>query len=209
MWYPATVTTPPETEPVTLAQARRQCVGSDTSSATTAVLNRLIASERGFAEKYCGIKIVTQTLTLKCDSFSNFERIPAAPVQSVTSITYTDVDGATQTLDTSVYEVRADGMDASIVLKFGQSWPAIQRGSRIVVVAVAGFEDVEAEADLVSAILLRIGNGFYISQRDPTLRLESIDGVIRRDWDNTGAMDTVFRQAVADLLENYRCWMAL
>lgn len=207
MWYPATITVAPGTEPVTVAQARQQCVGADTSSGTTDTLNRLIASERGFVEKYCGIKIVTQTLTLKCDSFSNFERVPAAPVQSVTSINYTDVDGASQLLATSVYEVRSGGLDVSIVLQFGQAWPNIQRGSRIIVVVVAGFTEVPD--DLVSAMLLRIGNGYYLSKRDPTLRLESIEGVLRRDWDNTGAMDTVFRKAVSDLLENYRCWMAL
>jgi uncharacterized phiE125 gp8 family phage protein len=207
MWYPATITAAPETEPVTITQARQQCVGADTSSGTTDTLNRLIASERGFVEKYCGIKIVTQTLTLKCDSFSNFERVPAAPVQSVTSVNYTDVNGASQLLDPAIYEVRSDGLDVSIVLQFGQAWPNIQRGSRIIVVVVAGFTEVPD--DLVSAMLLRIGNGYYISKRDPTLRLESIEGVLRRDWDNTGAMDTVFRKAVSDLLENYRCWMAL
>jgi uncharacterized phiE125 gp8 family phage protein len=198
----------PTSEPVTLAQASKQCVGSDLVS-DKALLLRLISSERSFVEKYCGIKIMTQTLSLKCDSFSNFERVPAAPVQSITSIAYVDVYGAAQTLDSSVYEVRTDGMDAAIVLNFGQSWPAIQKGSRIAVPLVAGFPDISTEPDLVSAILLRIGNGFHLSKRDPTLRLESLEGVIRRDWDNTGAMDTVFRQAVADLLENYRCWMAL
>lgn len=208
MWYPATVTTAPTSEPVTPAQARQQCAGS--SSDDGATLRRLISSERGFVEKYCGIKIVTQTLTLKCDSFSSFERVPAAPVQSVTSITYTDVDGVGQTLDSSLYEVRSDRFDVAIVLNFGQSWPAIQRGSRIAVIVVAGFADPSAEADLISAILLRIGNSFHFNKRgDPMLRMKSIEGVSRKEWDNTGAMDAVFRKAVSDLLENYRCWMAL
>lgn len=207
MWYPATVTVQPESEPVTLTQAKQQCVGATSTSDDT--LKRLIASERAFVEKYCGIKIVTQTLTMKCDSFTSFERIPAAPVQSISSISYLDAAGATQVLDPSVYEVRTDGMDTSIVLNFGKAWPTIQRGSRITVVAIAGFDDLDAEPDLVSAILLRIGNSYYLNRKDPTLRLESIEGVIRRDWDNTGAMDLTFRKAVADLLENYRCWMAL
>lgn len=206
MWYPATVTVLPATEPVTITQARQQCAGSD-PIADTATLNRLIASERGFVEKYCGIKIVTQALSMKCDSFSNFERVPAAPIQSVTSITYTDVNGAAQTLNPAIYEVRSDGLDASIVLNFGQMWPVIQRGSRIVVTAIVGF--VTVPDDLASAILLRVGAGFHLSKRDPTLRLEHIEGVLRRDWDNTGGMDAAFRKAVSDLLENYRCWMAL
>lgn len=208
MWYPPTVMAVPTSEPVTLAQANKQCVGSSLPS-DKATLQRLIASGRGFVEKYCGIKIMPQTLTAKCDGFSSFERIPAAPVQSVTSISYVDVYGAAQTLDSSVYEVRADGMDASIVLKFGQAWPVIQKGSRITIVVTAGFPDISTEPDLVSAILLWIGNTFHLSGKDPALRLEHIEGVLRRDWDNTGNMDKVFRQAVADLLENYRCWMAL
>jgi uncharacterized phiE125 gp8 family phage protein len=205
MWYPATVIEPPTSEPVTLAQAKQQCVVSDSSA--DAMLRRLIASERGFVEKYCGIKVATQTVSVKCDDFSSFARVPVAPVQSVTSISYVDTSGATQTIDQAVYEVRTDGLDTSIVLQFGKSWPSTQRGSRITVAAIAGFDPVPD--DLVSAILMRVGNGYFISKKDPTLRLEDIDGVIRRDWDNTGAMAQTFRQAVSDLLENYRCWMAL
>jgi hypothetical protein len=103
--------------------------------------------------------------------------------------------------------VRADGLEASIVLQFGQSWPTIRRGSRITVVAVVGFASVPSE--LESAILLRISGKFAVFGRDPTLRLESIDGVMRRDWDYTGAMDKALQDAVLDLLENFRCWSAL
>lgn len=205
MWYPASITDPPTAEPITLVQARKQCLVTDGSKDD--LLKRLISSERAFVEKYCGIKVMTQTLTIKCDYFTDFVRVPAAPVQSVTLISYVDTYGVAQVLDPTVYELRADGMDASIALNFGMSWPSTQRGSRIVVTLVAGF--AVPEADLVSAILLRIGNGFYLNKKDPTLRLESIEGVIRRDWDNTGAMAATFRQAVSDLLENYRCWMAL
>jgi len=207
MWYPASVTTAPATEPVTVAQAKQQCGVASSDKSDNDAFGRLIATERSYVEKYCGIKIVTQAVTLKCDNFCNFERIPAAPIQSITSITYVDVDGVSQTLDTSVYEVRADGLETSIVLQFGKSWPTIQRGSRIVVVAVVGFTDIPSE--LESAILLRISGKFAVFGRDPTLRLESIDGVIRRDWDFTGAMDKSLQDAVQDLLENFRCWSAL
>jgi uncharacterized phiE125 gp8 family phage protein len=205
MWYPVTVSDPPSTEPVSLIEAKQQCGIVDTNS--DALLKRLISSERAFVEKYCGIKIMEQEVTAKCDSFSNFERVPVAPVQNVSSVTYTAPTGAALVLDPAVYEVRSDGLDTAIVLNSGRSWPPVQKGSRIAVVLNAGFE--ECPPDLCSAILLRVSSGFYLSRKDPTLRLESIDGVIRRDWDNTGAMDGTFRRAVSDLLENYRCWMAL
>jgi uncharacterized phiE125 gp8 family phage protein len=207
MWYPASVTTAPESEPVTLLQAKQQVGVSASDTSNDAVFTRLIATERGYVEKYCGIKIVTQTLTLKCDSFCDFVRVPIGPVQSVSSVAYVDVDGVDQTLATSVYEARADGFETSIVLKFGQSWPTIQRGSRITLVLVAGFAAVPSE--LVSAILLRVSGKFWSIGQDPTLRLESIDGVIRKDWDQSGAMDKAAQDAVRDLLENFRCWSAL
>lgn len=207
MWYPASVTTPPTSEPVTVAQAKQQCGVVTSDSASNAAFARFIATERGYVEKYCGIKIMPQTVTMKCDNFCNFERIPVAPIQSVTSITYVDVDGASQTLDPATYEVRADGFETSIVLQFGQSWPTIRRGSRITVIAVAGFVAVPSE--LESAILLRISGKFTVFGRDPTLRREEIPGVILRDWDYTGAMDKALNEAVLDLLENFRCWSAL
>lgn len=207
MWYPASVTAAPASEPVTLAQVKHQCGVAASDRKNDDALGRLIVAERGYVEKYCGIKIVTQTLTLKCDTFCNFARIPIGPLQAVPSITYVDQDGSDQTLDTSIYEVRADGLETSVVLKFGKSWPTIQRGSRITVVAVAGFISVPAE--LVSAILLRISSKFWVIGIDPSLQREYIDGVIRRDWDHTGNMDSRFEESIENLLENFRCWSAL
>jgi len=82
----------------------------------------------------------------------------STPVQSITSISYVDAAGAPQTLDPSVYELRSDGLDALIRLKFGQQWPPVQPGSRITVVMVAGY--VTAPDDVVHALLM------WVSQSD-------------------------------------------
>jgi uncharacterized phiE125 gp8 family phage protein len=154
MWYPAAITTPATAEPVTLAQAKEQCRIDDADSDW--LLNRLITAARNHVEKYCATRFASQTVTVKCDCFADMARLSEAPVTSITSISYVDTAGATQVLATSVYELRADGIEAAVVLKYNQTWPAIQPGSRITVVAVVGH--AAAPEAVVHAMLLLIGH---------------------------------------------------
>ena len=156
MWYPSAVTVA-AAELVTIAEARQQA-RSDTDTDLDAELTRLITVARNHVESYCGIRIGAQTIVAKCDSFDDLARLPDAPVTSITSITYVDTDGVTQTLATSVYELRADDLDAAVVLKFNQSWPAIQPGSRIIVTAVVGY--TTAPPAVHHAMLVHIADHF-------------------------------------------------
>jgi uncharacterized phiE125 gp8 family phage protein len=150
MWLPATVSVAPTSEPVTLVEVKRQVrVDFDDDDD---YLTDLIAAARNHAEKYCGAYLATQTVTAKADDWCDFAHLPVGPVQSITSISYIDSAGATQTLATSIYELRGD----AIVLKYGQSWPAIQNGSLIALTAVVGFASVEPAVK--HAILLRIAD---------------------------------------------------
>lgn len=156
MWYPSAVTVA-ATEVVTIAEARQQGrSGADTD--LDAELTRLITVARNHVEQYCGIRIGSQTIVAKCDSFDDMARLPEAPVASITSIVYVDADGATQTLSTDVYELRSDDLDAGVVLKFNQSWPVIQPGSRITLTAVVGY--TTAPPAVHHAMLLRIADFF-------------------------------------------------
>ena len=204
MWYPETVTAAAASEPVTAAQVKQQCGIATSDTSYDDMITRMIASGRGFVEKYCAIRVVTQTVTIKCDEFADFARLPVAPIQSVSSIAYIDADGATQTLSNTVYEVRTDGMVTSIVLKFAQVWPVIQTGSRITVTAVVGWTSVPQE--IVSGILLWIGRFFYHSKSDPMLKRDQVEGLGMKEWDTTGMIDKASEKALSDLLENYRCW---
>ena len=155
-WYPPTVTVAAASEPVTLAEAKAQCRvdGSDEDS----YLDSLIAAARSHVEGYCGTPIVTRTVTVKCDCFDDFAAFPVVPLISVSSVSYVDAAGDTQTLATSVYEVRSDGLTASLALKNGQIWPSIQTGSRITVTAIVGHSAVPA--DLSHALKLLIAGWF-------------------------------------------------
>lgn len=160
MWYPAKITTAADNEPVTVEEVKRR-IRVDFSDDDTD-LGLMIAAARDHAEKYCNTRFASQIVEMKCDSFCDFARLPEAPVSSVASISYVDTDGATQTLATSVYELRADGLEAAIVLAYGKQWPAIQPKSRITVTAVVGYD--EAPAAVKHAILLFIADAYEVRE---------------------------------------------
>lgn len=160
MWYPTTITTPAASEPVSQQDAKRRLrIDFDDDNAD---IDLMIESARDHAEKYCNVRFASQTVEMKCDGFCDLERLPEAPISSVTSIAYVDTDGATQTLATSVYELRNDGLEAAIVRKYGQQWPAIQSGSRIAVTAVVGYAD--APPAVKHAILLFIADAYEVRE---------------------------------------------
>jgi uncharacterized phiE125 gp8 family phage protein len=155
MWYPATVSAQGSAV-IDLSEAKAHLrVDFDDDDA---IISGLIFSAQSHVEKYCGIRLSSQTIVAKCDSFDDMARLPEAPVSSVSSITYIDTDGASQTLATSVYEVRADQLEVSVVLKYGQLWPSIQPGSRITLTAVVGYASVPDT--IRHAMLLLIGSWY-------------------------------------------------
>lgn len=154
MWYPATTTVAPAAEPVTLDEVKAQ--SRIETHDENSYLNGLIKAARGHVESMCGLRIITQTIVAKCDAFADLAVLPFGPVASVSSITYVDVAGATQTLASSVYETRADGLLASIVIKPGQAWPTVQTGSRITVTAVCG--TAAAPDEVKQAMLMMIAH---------------------------------------------------
>ena len=114
----------------------------------------------------------SRSATMKCDGFGDFDRLSEAPVSAVASVSYVDTAGATQTLSTDVYELRADGFEASIVLKYGQTWPSIQTGSRITVTATVGYSTTP-EA-VVHAMLLWIADSFAELLEIPVQRIDNL-----------------------------------
>ncbi len=161
MWYPSTVTVAPAAEPVTLQEAKQQCLVDSTDD--DALLTRLIKAARSHVERYCNARWAEQTIVCECTGFADFVRLSEGPLKSVTSIEYVDGAGATQTIDEAVYEVRKDGLEPSIELKSDQSWPNIRPGSRITLTAVFG-GDVPAEVH--HAILVFV-DAAYHSRENP------------------------------------------
>lgn len=127
------------------------------------MLPLLIASARASAEAATSLALMTQTLDLYLDAFPAAEIIlPRSPLQSVTSITYTDTDGATQTLAASEYQVDTASAPPRIVPAYGKSWPSTRQQINAVKVRfVCGHTDAASvPADVKAWMLLSIGTAY-------------------------------------------------
>lgn len=136
-WYPPVVIVAAADEPVSLAEAKAHTRVDGNDDDTS--LNNTIAAARAYVEAYCGTPLVSRTVAVKCDYFQDFAVLPLAPVSTISSITCLETAAGTQTLSDDLYELRSDGLTASIVLQYGRSWPTIQPGSRITVTATVGY----------------------------------------------------------------------
>lgn len=101
-----------------------------------------------------GRALLSQTWTLRLDDFpcETWDdpyagiRVPLPPLQSVSSITYLDGNGDSQTLATSVYAVDTASEPGIISLKSGQSWPSVQDvRNAITITFVAGYGDAASD----------------------------------------------------------------
>lgn len=104
-------------------------------------LERAIKAAIADAERHTRRAFITQTWRLSLREFPSRIYLPRPPLQSVTSITYVDSNGATQTLSSSLYQVSTDSSPGYIEPAFGQSWPSIRSETvdPIKITYVAGF----------------------------------------------------------------------
>lgn len=176
MWLSPTTLPPPETEPVDLATARAQCSIDQDDATHDVILNRYIRAARAHCEKYCGAFFAARTVTLTCDRFEDFARLPFAPTTDIDAISYTAADGTPAVLDPSVYRLdqQDEGLEPAIVLRPGQSWPLIAKGSDIEVQAGVGGDPAE---DVYLAMLLFIGESFLLRENER-----------RHDWTHLDAL---------------------
>lgn len=133
------------------------------------LLNLLLASARQHAETELHRYLITQTLDAYFDSFPRYPNprfsdictryeILLPPLQSVSSITYVDTDGVTQTLAADQYLVDAKSAPARISPAYGVSWPSTREQNNAVIVRfVAGYGAASAVPQCIKNwMLMRI-----------------------------------------------------
>ncbi len=131
------------------------------------IADYLEAAERQ-VEAELAIGLLKQTLVLRLDRFPAYRiRVPRPPLTSVTSITYTDTDGASQTVTASEYTVNTFTTPGEIVPAHGESWPSARDiPNAVVVTYVAGFAKPETVPQMVrNAILLSAGDLYWHRER--------------------------------------------
>ncbi len=160
----------PSVEPVTVAEAKTQARIS--GSASDAEIGVMIKAARQYAELELRRWIITQTIDAYFDNFPRYFELP--PLQSVSSITYVDNNGDTQTLAADQYRVDSRSQPARITEAYGASWPSTQSVTNAVTVQfVAGYGLAAAvPACIKQWILLRVEH--YFDNRGPNVVGDSI-----------------------------------
>lgn len=113
---------------------------------------------------------LTTTYTMKMDWFPATDTIliPTSPLQSVTSIAYTDAQGASQTLSTDVYAVDTNREPPRITLKYAQNWPGTRGiANDVTITFVAGYTAASLVPYSAKVLILQL-TGDYYENRQPT-----------------------------------------
>jgi uncharacterized phiE125 gp8 family phage protein len=137
------VTSGPAVEPITVADAKRHCEIPQADAMHDAYLTALIAAAREHYERRTHRALINRTLALTLDKFPATNApiyLPWAPVSSLTSITYTDTDGTTQTWSSANYALQKNMEPGRVVLAYNCLWPSIRvKAAGITVTYVAGY----------------------------------------------------------------------
>ena len=143
-WTGITLKTAPAVEPVTAQEMREflSLVGTEDD----ALLAGLISAARAALEKYTGRTFITTVYQVYYDGFSFLPiKLARPPVQSVTSITYVDVDGVMQTLSSSLYIVDIASLFGRISPAYDEVWPITREQNNAVCIEIkTGYGDAAA-----------------------------------------------------------------
>lgn len=171
-------------EPISLDAARAHL--KVTHSDEDAQITRWISAARSWCEGFTGRQLCGATWDLSLDVFpGEGMSLPLAPLRSVTSVSYVDTSGVTQTLSSAYYTVKTfsgpRARPGRFSLAYNYAWPASRSVRDAVTIRfVAGYSATDATAavaraavpeELVQAMLL------YIAEMD-LQRRSSIVGTI-------------------------------
>jgi uncharacterized phiE125 gp8 family phage protein len=151
-------------------------VGAPTTNTTgDPWITMMIRSATKTAESITRKVMLTASLTHVLDCWPAVIYLPKSPVQSVTSITYVDENGATQTLASDQYRTDLVSEPARITPAYDVTWPTIRNVTNAVTVTyVAGYG---AAADIPAGIknwmLVRIKH--YWDNRGPVVTGNSVE----------------------------------
>lgn len=147
-------TVPPAEDPVGMDEIKRQIVVDHPDDDLR--LEFLLQAATDHFDGWTGVlgrALVTQTWR---QDFSGFGclRLPLWPVQSVAEVSYFSAANAKETLDASVYELRADALGSYVDLMPGLSWPSVYgRADAVSVTYVAGQRATEIPKSIKNAII--------------------------------------------------------
>lgn len=164
---------------VTVEDARRNLDLDDTYR--DADLRMWIEEATAQVEHDARTALLTQTRQCKLHTFPSgeyIELLAVAPVLAVSSISYLDSAGASQTLSTSVYSVDVARKPAVVWLKYGQSWPTVySQPNSVTITYTAGYGTAASSVPAAarSAVLIYVRHRFERPELVASQSLKEID----------------------------------
>lgn len=150
--------TPPAAPVISLADLREHLRVTEVAALQDSLILGWLEAAREYAQHYTSRCIGLQTIEIALDAFPAAS-ILLAPglVQSITSIVYTDTNGATQTIAPENYSLDDYGIEHWALPAMGYVWPDTQASANAVRVRyVAG----DLPAAVRSALLLMVSDSF-------------------------------------------------
>lgn len=174
-------TVAPAAEPLTLAEAKAHLRVDGTDEDT--LITALIVAAREQAEAFLRRALITQTWRLDADRFAAMMALAYPPIVSVSSVTYTDIDGNSQTVATSVYEL--DAAEAIVRLKYNQTWPSARDhpdAVKITYVAGYGAAGSNVPASIRQGMLMLIGHMFENRELSAPILINQVPMATKHLW---------------------------
>lgn len=161
----------PTFEPVALEEAKLHLRVTDDSEDEK--INDLIQFARELVEEDTGVVLGSSTWTYKLDQWhSNFIEIPLRPVQSISSVTYLDTAGSTQTWGSSNYTLDTSRVVPTIFPAYLVTWPSLQDIENAVTITItAGYATAAAVPMVYKQLVLLAMSREYTDR----------DGMVKRD----------------------------
>ena len=172
---PTTLVTAAAEEPVTLTEVK-QHLRVDIDDDDFYLQDLIAAARQHVEENVLSSALITQTWDYIIDDWpGDVITLPKPPLQSVTSVKYTDEDDNELTVSSSDYRVDTDSFPGRIVLKTSASWPTVElkEFGGVVVRFVAGYGlEAAVPPSIKAAIKLIIGDLY--ENRENTLVAQGI-----------------------------------
>lgn len=162
---PLTLVTASTELPVSIAEARAQC--RIDHSDEDVQLDGWIRAATEHCQNVTWRQFVTATLALRMCDLPSCIYVPRPPLIAVSSITYTDLDGDTQTVSSSLYVVDSYSQPGRIIPAYNAVYPSDLRGyeNDVTVTYTAGYGTAASvPTPLKQAILLLVSH--YRNQRE-------------------------------------------
>lgn len=174
---PAEVVTGPVEEPLSPLEVRQHLYLPTNETAGDDELERMIQAAREQWEKDTDMVLIEQTLRMHASGFGSGDfELYKRPIRSVTSVTYYDSNGDSQTLSTDVYTLNK--LQRRLELRINQVWPVVElkRYDAVTINYVAGFaEDRSGVPALINRAMLLLLGYWYSANRGDNDRANDLN----------------------------------